>query len=414
MHWTASAASRSAAASSMRLPSVSILSATPAAARMLEELPAVRHAERLAAAEGDVGDAEVDDAPREVERLVAASARRARPCRGRTPRSRRGSARVQRLVSCQARKGAPGTRRPSAPASRKVRQYQVKRMYGCAITCSETSSIFGVSQCCLSLGGGLRRDRLAAAVLRRLDRQLRFAHRVSPSVTALTTRQQLPACWLARDAPRPRSRRACRRDHCSTPPGVAIGVPGLRKRSLAQIGADVRQRRRHLDPAVGQHEQRRRRLREARAQAVLDARRARGRAPCRLDAPASRASSARNSRVLRLGVGSSLSHSRAAVPMRISRPVLKRKAPSARARSMTASASCRLRRVGANVISSGRPASRTARQAACAFASEPPGRWRCVDLLRVAVEAHLDRADRQAARAVARSPHRSAGRWSRS
>ena len=71
-HWTASAASRSAAASSMRLPSVSILRATPAAARTLEELPAMRHAERLAAAEGDVGDAGLDDAPREVERLVAA------------------------------------------------------------------------------------------------------------------------------------------------------------------------------------------------------------------------------------------------------------------------------------------------------------------------------------------------------
>ena len=62
--------------------------------------------------------------------------------------------------------------------------------------------------------------------------------------------------------------------------------------------------------------------------------------------------------------------------MRISLPVLKRNAPSARARSMTAPASWMLRRVGANVISSGSPAARTARQAACALASEPPGRWR--------------------------------------
>ena len=62
--------------------------------------------------------------------------------------------------------------------------------------------------------------------------------------------------------------------------------------------------------------------------------------------------------------------------MRISRPVLKRKAPSERARSMTGSASCRLMRVGANVISSGMPAARTARQAACAAASDAPTRWR--------------------------------------
>ena len=39
-------------------------------------------------------------------------------------------------------------------------------------------------------------------------------------------------------------------------------------------------------------------------------------------------------------------------------------------------ASWRLMRVGANVISSGSPAARTARQAACALASDPPGRWR--------------------------------------
>ena len=62
--------------------------------------------------------------------------------------------------------------------------------------------------------------------------------------------------------------------------------------------------------------------------------------------------------------------------MRIRRPVLKRKAPSECARSITCSASCRLMRVGAKVISSGIPAARTARQAACAAASEAPTRWR--------------------------------------
>ena len=37
----------------------------------VEEVPAVRRTERLAAAEGNVGDAGVGDAPRDVERLVA-------------------------------------------------------------------------------------------------------------------------------------------------------------------------------------------------------------------------------------------------------------------------------------------------------------------------------------------------------
>ena len=59
----------------------------------LEDLPAVRHAERLAAAEGDVGNAGLDDAAREAERLIAARARRARRGRGPIPRSTRCSAR---------------------------------------------------------------------------------------------------------------------------------------------------------------------------------------------------------------------------------------------------------------------------------------------------------------------------------
>ena len=61
---------RSAAASSMRLPSVSSLIATPAAVS-LSKISACGTAERLAAAERDVRNAGVDDAVGEVEGLVA-------------------------------------------------------------------------------------------------------------------------------------------------------------------------------------------------------------------------------------------------------------------------------------------------------------------------------------------------------
>ena len=89
----------------------------------LEDLPAVRHAERLAAAERDVRRCRTrrcaarDRAPRRGE------ARRATPCRDRTPRSTRCSARVQRLVSCQARKrGArySSTERPGIAEGRAI------------------------------------------------------------------------------------------------------------------------------------------------------------------------------------------------------------------------------------------------------------------------------------------------------
>src|SRR5262249_49828117 len=43
----------------------------PVVGEELEELPAMRHAERLAAAECRIGDAELADATREIERLVA-------------------------------------------------------------------------------------------------------------------------------------------------------------------------------------------------------------------------------------------------------------------------------------------------------------------------------------------------------
>src|SRR6266513_209646 len=60
---------------------------------------------------------------------------------------------LQRLVSCQATKrGArySSTERPCIPNCSGT--FYVKRMYGCAITCSETSSSFGVSQTGLSVG----------------------------------------------------------------------------------------------------------------------------------------------------------------------------------------------------------------------------------------------------------------------
>ena len=70
----------------------------------VEDVPAMRHAERLAAAERDIGDAGVGDAPREVERLVARRARRPTPCPGPDSSQQAMQRALQRLVSCQARK----------------------------------------------------------------------------------------------------------------------------------------------------------------------------------------------------------------------------------------------------------------------------------------------------------------------
>ena len=107
-----------------------------------EEVPAVRHAERLAAAEGHVRNAGAA-MPRRSRAPRRGRARRTTRCRGPTPRSRRCSARCSGWSAATRRTGAPGTRRPSA--LHRTRPDQVKRMYGCAITCSETSSSFGVS-----------------------------------------------------------------------------------------------------------------------------------------------------------------------------------------------------------------------------------------------------------------------------
>ena len=139
-----------------------------AAGEDLEELPAMRHAERLAAAERDIGDAGLDDAPREVERLVAAKLIAPRLV-GAGLLAARDAARAAAVGQLPGKeKGRAGTRRPSAPASRIRCGFQVKRMYGCAITCSETSSILGVSQAGFSAG-----VRLVGLELRRRSSRLR-------------------------------------------------------------------------------------------------------------------------------------------------------------------------------------------------------------------------------------------------
>jgi hypothetical protein len=110
-----------------------------------EQVPAMRDTERLAPAEGDIGDAGLRDPPCEREGFVAAKLVAPRLVRARTPRSRRCSERCSGWSAARQEKGAPGTHRPSAPALRVSDGYQVKRIYGCAMTCSDTSSSLGVS-----------------------------------------------------------------------------------------------------------------------------------------------------------------------------------------------------------------------------------------------------------------------------
>ena len=81
----------------------------------LEQIPAVRGAERFAAAEGDIRNPGTGDVPRKVKCLVADEARRPRPCRDRTPRSRRCSARCSGWSAARQEKGAPGTQSTERP-----------------------------------------------------------------------------------------------------------------------------------------------------------------------------------------------------------------------------------------------------------------------------------------------------------
>jgi hypothetical protein len=82
----------------------------------VEDLPAVRYAERFTAAERDEGNAGFRDPPREVERLAAGELVGPRFVRGRTLRSTRGIARCSGWSVARQEKGAPGTHRPNAPA----------------------------------------------------------------------------------------------------------------------------------------------------------------------------------------------------------------------------------------------------------------------------------------------------------
>src|SRR3954468_1536700 len=60
------------------------------------------------------------------------------------------------------------------------------------------------------------------------------------------------------------------RGHCSTAPRVPIGVPRVFEPVATKIRTDVRERRRDLDPAVRQHEQRGWRTRETGGERVAD------------------------------------------------------------------------------------------------------------------------------------------------
>ncbi|HEY1437981.1 MAG TPA: hypothetical protein VGG82_10835 [Casimicrobiaceae bacterium] len=80
-HWTARAARWSAAASSIRLPSVSIFRETPAPVSSSNSSQQKRHAEWLAAAKGDVRDAERRNTLAQIERLVATQFVAPRPVR---------------------------------------------------------------------------------------------------------------------------------------------------------------------------------------------------------------------------------------------------------------------------------------------------------------------------------------------
>jgi hypothetical protein len=117
----------------------------------LEDAPRVRNAERLAAAEGDVGNAGGGDRVGEGERLV------------RRQLVAPGLVGAGLLATGEAARAAAVGQLPGEKKGRRVlidgapprvwSRIQVKRMYGCAMTCSETSSSLGVSQTGLLSGG---------------------------------------------------------------------------------------------------------------------------------------------------------------------------------------------------------------------------------------------------------------------
>jgi hypothetical protein len=110
----------------------------------------VLDAEGLAAAEGDVGDAGCGDGVGERERLA------------RRQLVAPGPVRTGFLAARDAARAAAVGQLPGQEEGRIVvvdgaprprSGIQVKRMYGCAITCSETSSSLGVSQTGFWSGG---------------------------------------------------------------------------------------------------------------------------------------------------------------------------------------------------------------------------------------------------------------------
>ncbi len=96
------------------------------------------------------------------------------------------------------------------------------------------------------------------------------------------------------------------------------------------------------------------------------------------------------------GLGASFSHKRAAVPMRMSRPVLKRKAPSVAARSITAATLVNIQsgRRKSNFEWQSRRADAAARRVRLLERRTRP--LSCVDSRRIAIETDLDRAYAQA------------------
>ena len=125
-------------------------------------------------------------------------------------------------------------------------------MYGCAMTCSETSSSLGVSQTCFSPGLAWSAVRPAWGF-----RSLHSTH--SSCLHGLGMNHSwhdLPG--IAFRVPRfvlGRAVYCC--SYCLLSPGAAVGIPGFRERFATQISAYMRNRRNNLDPAVWQHQQRR-------------------------------------------------------------------------------------------------------------------------------------------------------------
>jgi hypothetical protein len=119
-----------------------------------EDVPGMRRPERLAAAEGDIGDAGIGDRGREIERLARRQLVAPGPVGTRFLAARE-AARAAAIGQLPGKKKGRFVVIDGAPPGRARGRIQVKRMYGWAMTCSETSSSLGVSQTGLSGGVGV-------------------------------------------------------------------------------------------------------------------------------------------------------------------------------------------------------------------------------------------------------------------